>query len=239
MICQGYTFDSFIDAAWSDNLEYHQLKEDGSFSPLSRDSLATLWKLLCHEGDAKEMKYLFTNILITTKYHPELMRRIIMTSKCRDADYISKAKYAVSIDDSGGIKLQVMHNGLKVVEGCYYGEWMTEVIKRCRGHHEPQEEKAFEIINNLIGHSGFMIELGCFWAYYSLWFLSKSKHRSAVGLEPEPDHIKFGLQNAEINHLNHQMSFIHGACAPRENSTINLTENQPTLQNQTTLAIVP
>ena len=223
MICQGHTFESFINAAWSDSLEYHQLKEDGSFSPLSRDSLASLWEQLCREGDAKEAKYLFTNILITTKYHPELMKRIIMTSKCRDADSISKVKYAGRIDDSGGIKLQVMHNGLKVVEGCYYGEWMSEVIKRCRGHHEPQEEKAFEIINNLIGDSGFMIELGCFWAYYSLWFLSKSRHRSAVGLEPEPDHIKFGLQNAEINHLNHQMTFIHGACAPSDNSTINLT----------------
>ena len=50
---------------------------------------------------------------------------------------------AGEVIERDGVRLQVMHNGLVIEAGCYHGEWMTEVIRRLRGHHEPQEELAF------------------------------------------------------------------------------------------------
>ena len=70
-----------------------------------------------------------------------------------------------------------MHNGLLIFEGCYYGGWTTEIIRGLSGHHEPQEEPCFaEMLRMLAAseHSSspFMVELGSFWAYYSMWFLT-------------------------------------------------------------------
>src|SRR3954453_5900044 len=102
---------------------------------------------------------------------------IALTVACLDADALPKVEGAGDVHDG----VQVMHNGVRVVEGGYYGEWMTEVIRRLRGHHEPQEEVAFhsvlERLSTTCGPSPAMLELGAFWAYYSLWFL----HRIPAG----------------------------------------------------------
>ena len=44
-----------------------------------------------------------------------------------------------------------MHNGVPVVEGCYYGSWMTEIIQGLWGHDEPQEEAAFHVLLERLG----------------------------------------------------------------------------------------
>ena len=38
---------------------------------------------------------------------------------------------------------QLMHNGIKIIQDCYYGSWITTLIEILKGHHEPQEEKVF------------------------------------------------------------------------------------------------
>src|SRR5271167_3344686 len=70
-------------------------------------------------------------------------RRVAMTASCRDADYIPKVDGGGNVVDAGSYRYQVMHNGVRVLEDCYYGRWMTELIRLLRGHHEPQEEKIF------------------------------------------------------------------------------------------------
>src|SRR5687768_1816503 len=87
---------------------------------------------------------------------PDLMRdtpimasereRIEMTVRCRDCDGIPKVERAGEILDEGGGLVQIMHNGIRVVAGGYYGSFMTEVIQRLQGHHEPQEELVFHEI---------------------------------------------------------------------------------------------
>ena len=52
-----------------------------------------------------------------------------------------------------------MHNGLRVVADGYCGSWMTELIERCHGHHEPQEERAFYEVITRLGHNATMMEL--------------------------------------------------------------------------------
>ena len=75
-----------------------------------------------------------------------------------------------------------MHNGLRVIAGGYHGGWMSEIIARLQGHHEPQEEVMFHEILRHVGPSATMLELGGFWSYYSLWFLKGFGARRAIVL---------------------------------------------------------
>ena len=42
--------------------------------------------------------------------------------------------------------------------------------------HEPQEEYVFQEVLNFIPKDGTMLELGCYWAFYSMWFASRIKN---------------------------------------------------------------
>jgi FkbM family methyltransferase len=45
-----------------------------------------------------------------------------------------------------------------------------------------------------------MLELGGFWSYYSLWFLSSHpEQRRAIVVEPDPRHLAVGRSNAALN----------------------------------------
>src|SRR5688572_2004784 len=125
--------------------------------------------------------------------------RIALTVACRDSDAIPKVADAGAVRDG----VQLMRNGVRVVEGGYYGEWMTEVIRRLRGHHEPQEEVAFhavlERLATTAGPSPAILELGAFWAYYSLWFLHRIPGGRAFLVEPDPAYLEIGRRNIELN----------------------------------------
>ena len=105
--------------------------------------------------------------------------RIEMTVGCRDADPIPKVENAGEVIIENGQRVQIMHNGLRVIAGAYYGDWMLEIIQRLGGHHEPQEEAAFHAVMQQMGPQATMLELGGFWAYYSLWFLLEFAHSAA------------------------------------------------------------
>jgi lipopolysaccharide transport system ATP-binding protein len=144
----------------------------------------------------------------------DLAFRIAMTTSCRDSDPIAKVKQAGQrcSDPESGEAIQVMHNGLKVVAGGYYGDWMAQIIEDLRGHHEPQEEVVFERLLQRLGPEATMVELGSFWSYYSLWFLHQSPQgRRAICLEADPEHLAIGRRNAELNGL--APSFVNGFAA--------------------------
>jgi FkbM family methyltransferase len=126
--------------------------------------------------------------------------RVEMTAACRDSAAIPKVPDAGRIVMEDGQRIQIMHNGVKVVAGGYYGDWTEEIIRRLKGHHEPQEELVFHELLRHIGASAVMIELGGFWCYYSLWFLSHfPAERRAVVVEPDPKHLAVGQANARLN----------------------------------------
>lgn len=125
--------------------------------------------------------------------------RIEMTSGCRDCDSLPKVPNAGDVEHSADGDVQIMHNGLRMVAGGYHGAWMMEVISRLRGHHEPQEERAFAAMLDTVGPTARMIELGCFWSYYALWFLQGKPMRKALGIEPDPAHVAIGRRNAALN----------------------------------------
>ena len=127
--------------------------------------------------------------------------RIAMAERCRDADGVPKVRRAgrvVAARDGSG-PVQVMHNGTLVRAGGYHGVWMQELIERCRGHHEPQEEAVFHLLDRVLPADAAMVELGGFWSYYTAWFLRGRPGRRAVVLEPDPAHLLVGEDTARLN----------------------------------------
>jgi FkbM family methyltransferase len=105
-----------------------------------------------------------------------------------------------------------MHNGVLILEGCYYGDWMTEIIRNLRGHHEPQEELVFHhVVERLATDTPAptMLELGSFWAYYTLWLLHRVPQARAVLLEPDPHNLEVGLANLALN--GYKAEYVHAA----------------------------
>ena len=127
--------------------------------------------------------------------------RIVLTTSCSDSSEIPKVKDAGVVVDNH----QIMHNGIKVIRDGYQGAWMTEIITRLRGHHEPQEERLFyEILKRLQGSSSTpsMIELGAWWCYYTMWFLNEFPSAKAICIEPEEQNLELGKKNLRLNGLN-------------------------------------
>lgn len=123
-----------------------------------------------------------------------------MTVSCRDSDPIPKVANAGAITQENDRRVQIMHNGVRVIAGGYYGDWMAEIIERLRGHHEPQEELIFHEILKHVPRRAAMLELGGFWSYYSLWFLHEAPEcRRSIVVEPDPHNLGVGKINAEIN----------------------------------------
>ena len=139
---------------------------------------------------------------------PALARRVALTVSCRDSDRLPKVPGAGQVVERRGARVQVMHNGLVVEEGGYYGDWMAEIIRVLKGHHEPQEEVVFaEMVARVAagadpaGTSPVMIEVGAFWAYYSLWFCHEIPTARAFGIEPDPAYLEVGRRNVALNDL--------------------------------------
>ncbi len=135
-------------------------------------------------------------------------QRIEMTTKCRDMDCVPRAPRAgqvqILLDQT---RVQIMHNGTRVLADGYCGEWMTRLIERCHGCHEPQEERVFHEVMARLPSDATMIELGGYWAFYTLWFLSGGKQRRAIVVEPDPKHLRVGEMNARLNGLS--PTFVH------------------------------
>jgi FkbM family methyltransferase len=151
-------------------------------------------------------------------------RRVVMTTACRDTDPIPKVDGAGEVFERDGLLLQRMHNGLVIVEGCYHGAWMTEVIRALRGHHEPQEELAFHAVVERVARTEAepaMVEIGSWWGYYSLWF-AHATGGGVVALEPDESYLDVGRRNFELNGL--QATFLRGAIGVDENRTMSFLE---------------
>jgi hypothetical protein len=89
-------------------------------------------------------------------------QRAEMTASCRDCDHIPKVPDAGWVFAGDGRPVQIMHNGVRVVAGGYYGDWMTSIIARLHGHHEPQEEGVSYAILKNVTSDATMLELGGF-----------------------------------------------------------------------------
>ena len=112
-----------------------------------------------------------------------------------NTDPIPKVPDAGIVVTEGGMRWQVMHNGVMVLADGYYGAWMTRLIANLNGHHEPQEERVFHELLPYLGRASVMLELGSYWAYYSLWLKRFCPDASLYLLESDPRHLAVGMMN--------------------------------------------
>jgi len=165
--------------------------------------------------------------------------RIELTVSCRDADVLPKADGAGQVFDSPHGPVQRMHNGVDVPHEGYFGDWMAEIIERLGGHHEPQEELAFaRVLARIDRPRPVMVELGCFWAYYSTWFLRDFPDGVAVAGEPDPEHLDVGRCTAEINGVD--VRFEHAAAGGVDGDILELPSwNHPGVVHRVPIRTVP
>lgn len=161
-----------------------------------------------------------------------------LTISCRDTDYIKKVKGAGSITVIDSEKCQLMHDGTIVALGGYHGEWMADIITKLQGHHEPQEEKLFHEVLKRIGPNATMIEFGCFWAYYSLWFNRAIKNATNICCEPDPHNIKIGKRNVKLNSAK-GFTFMQTAAGTDDGETITINlDSDPSTKSEVVVRTV-
>lgn len=143
-----------------------------------------------------------------------IRERVALALSCRDSDQIPKVPGAGELcGENEGI--QRMHNGLVVRAGAYHGEWMTEIIKSLKGHHEPQEEKVFAAVLDRLPETATMVELGSFWAYYSMWFHKSVKQPRCILVEPMAEKLEVGQAHFQMNDMNG--TFLRGFVGSADN----------------------
>jgi len=116
---------------------------------------------------------------------------------CPDNAYIPRVSNAGQIIDGW----QIMHNGLKVQLGSYYGPASSRLVKKNRGVHEPQEERMFQEVLKVIPPGSVIIELGAYWAFYSMWFCQVVHGARAYMVEPVEENLVMGQRNFAANSL--------------------------------------
>lgn len=152
--------------------------------------------------------------------------RTAMTVGCRDADVIPKVAGAGDVVTREHQQYQRMHEGTLVELGGYHGDWMAEVITQLRGHHEPQEELAFHEVIKRVEPGATMIELGSFWAYYSLWFARAVPGSRVLCCEPDPANLDLGHRNAAANDVQ-TLIFVHAAASSSDGEVELALESTP------------
>lgn len=101
--------------------------------------------------------------------------------------------------ENGDPPYQRMHNGLKIALDGYYSNLFTEIIRVLRGHHEPQEERVFHRILDDMPDDLCMVELGGYWAYYSMWARAAKPRARTLIVEPVDKHLALGRANLALN----------------------------------------
>lgn len=103
--------------------------------------------------------------------------------------------------DAGEISdgLVTMYNGLKVYSDCYYDNF-SDIFWLNGGVHEPQEEFVFHhVLRNITNAMPTMLELGSYWAFYSMSFMQKFPLGKAFCVESEPSFMAQGQRNFALN----------------------------------------
>lgn len=99
---------------------------------------------------------------------------------------------------------QIMHNGIKIYVGSYYGygesfDATHIMLKMNRGVHEPEEEYHFGKVLHEMKPGAVMIELGAYWSYYSMWFNKEVKNAHNFMIEPDARSLYSGKRNFSLN----------------------------------------
>jgi hypothetical protein len=103
------------------------------------------------------------------------------------------------VPDAGAVVdgLVTLHNGVRVPingPGAYYGEH-SHLLVFNRGVFEPLEEFLFQQMLKRICERPVMLELGAYWAHYSLWLKRLRPEARTIMVEPDIQNLKAGRNN--------------------------------------------
>ncbi|MCB0192834.1 MAG: FkbM family methyltransferase [Anaerolineae bacterium] len=122
-------------------------------------------------------------------------RDIRLVRSCPDYKRIPR------VGDAGKIKngKLIMHNGVKILPGSYYGYGNLKFLQATGGIHEPQEEYVFSKVLEIMPPGAVMLELGAYWSFYSLWFSQAVKSPKCYLVEPILSNLNYGKKNFALN----------------------------------------
>jgi hypothetical protein len=108
-----------------------------------------------------------------------------------------------TVEGAGNItpRYQFMHNGLRIHLGSYYNMGNAILLKENKGIHEPQEEYVFQEVLKTLPAKARMLELGSYWAFYSMWFHKEVENAGCYMVEPDPHKMNFGKLNFALNKM--------------------------------------
>jgi hypothetical protein len=112
---------------------------------------------------------------------------------------INRVPEAGYIDERGCV---ILHNSNRVpISGSFaYYDNFSEILIMNRGVHEPLEEYCFQqVLSKIKTPAPLMLELGAYWAHYSMWLLKKFPKAKCYMVEPYMPHLECGKNNFEIN----------------------------------------
>lgn len=136
--------------------------------------------------------------------------RARLAVSCRDSDPIPKVEGAGSIVGdllTPGL-VQIMHNGIEVPAGQYGSTTVQKIISELNGHHEPQEEWVFHNLLPHMGRGSRILELGCYWGYYSTWFAKAVPDAKIVLNDINLTRMSFAVSLMEKNNLFAERKFL-------------------------------
>jgi FkbM family methyltransferase len=135
------------------------------------------------------------------------LERVQMTLGCQDTEAIPKVDGAGAVMEQEGVRIQFMHNGVKVVADGHCGAWMTQIIEGLKGHYDPQKELLFHALLRHVRPATRIVELGAWWAYYACWYLREVPDSIALCIEQCLDHLRIGERNAVLNGVLGRVAF--------------------------------
>jgi hypothetical protein len=140
---------------------------------------------------------LFDSVIRNYELSDSWKKRIEDVLKADDNKFIER------VPDAGAIKKgkQIMHNGLKIHLGSYYGPEYSKMLLLSKGVHEPQEERIFGEALKTLSPSAVMIEMGAFWSFYSMWFNQEVPGARNFMIEPDEFNIGQGKRNFRLNKM--------------------------------------
>jgi FkbM family methyltransferase len=94
----------------------------------------------------------------------------------------------------------IMWNGVKIVDKCYYDDF-SKILELNKGCHEPSEEYLFDEVLKFMPNGATMIELGSYWAFYTISFAKKVANAINYCIEPDLNGLEIGKKNCEINNV--------------------------------------
>jgi hypothetical protein len=141
-------------------------------------------------------------------------------SKAADSDFVGRFREVISdplnllierVPQAGVLEGNevCLHNGNRVPAGgagAYYGQFSTLLVLN-RGVHEPLEEYVFQELVKHLPPSPRMIELGAYWAHYSMWLKRVRPQAIVTMVEPDPENLAAGRANFARNGF--EGEFIH------------------------------